>query len=388
MLLEGRERVGKKLLATGNGRCNITNRGGLKGRYHGAAAFAGRVLEQFNVGQTLKFFERLGVSTIELEEGKVYPRSLQASAVLDQLRLQAQELGVEIFCECRAVGVERPAGELVVRCEGDRPVLRAGAVIVCAGGKASPALSSDGEGYPLLTSLGHTMTKLFPAIVQLRTETAPIRPLKGVKTVARVTARAGSKSRVETGEVLFTEYGLSGPPVLQLSRLISAAGGGRISLNLIPDWDEAAMMRELEARYRNLAGRTVDQYLVGLLHKRLGETMLKTAGIQPFSRRVSSLTMEERRALVRIIHAFELECKGAHSWQSAQVTAGGIRAEEFSCDTLQSQIVPGLFAAGEVLDVDGDCGGFNLQWAWSSGYVAGISAADFLTGKSLEARVR
>ena len=213
LLFESRERVGKKLLATGNGRCNLTNVSGLQGRYHGDVGFAGRVLRRFGVKETLDFFERLGVCTVALEEGKVYPRSLQASAVLDQLRFRARELGVQIVCGCRVSGLERAGGGFTVRCEGQRDPVEAGAVVVCAGGKASASLSSDGDGYPLLTGLGHTLTRLFPAIVQLRTDTAPIRPLKGIKTVARVTACAGRRSRVETGEVLFTEYGLSGPPV-------------------------------------------------------------------------------------------------------------------------------------------------------------------------------
>ena len=378
LLLESRERVGKKLLATGNGRCNLTNQSGLQGRYHGDADLAARAFSRFGVKETLAFFDRLGISPVTLEEGKVYPRSLQASAVLDALRLGAQELGVEVICGCEVTGIKPVHGGLSLQCADDRQPVLAEAVIVCAGGKASASLSSDGAGYPLLTRLGHTVTKLYPAIVQLRTDTAPIRPLKGIKTIARVTASTAGKIRVETGEVLFTEYGLSGPPVLQVSRLLSAAGGGRVSLDLIPDWSQKQLLDELEKRFQTLAGRTIDQYLVGLLHKRLGESMLKTAGIVPFSRTVSSLTAKERKALCRVIRSFELECHGAHSWQSAQVTAGGIRTKEFDADTLQSRKVPGLFAAGEVLDVDGDCGGFNLQWAWSSGWIAGRSAAEFL----------
>lgn len=378
VLLEARERVGKKLLATGNGRCNLTNQGGLQGRYHGDTAFAGQVFENFGVEETLSLFDRWGVSPVVLEDGKVYPRSLQASAVLDALRLRSQELGVEVLCGCGVEDIQPVRSGFLLHCTSAREPLRVGAVVVCAGGKASSSLASDGAGYPLLTRLGHTMTSLYPAIVQVRTDTALIRPLKGIKTVARVTACAKGKQRVETGEVLFTEYGLSGPPVLQVSRLLSAAGGGRISLDLIPDWNEKRLAEELERRFHTLAGRTLDQYLIGLLHKRLGECVMKAAGIGPLSRQVSSLTAAERRSLLQGIRDFALDCRGAHSWQSAQVTAGGIRTEEFDPHTLQSKKISGLFAAGEVLNVDGDCGGFNLQWAWSSGRTAGCAAAQSL----------
>ena len=377
LILESRERVGKKLLATGNGRCNLTNQNGLTGRYHGDTALADQCFARFGVEETLSFFDRLGISPVALEEGKVYPRSLQASAVLDALRFRAEELGVETRCGCE-VGEIRPSskGFSLVLSEGNP--LSVDGVIVCAGGKASPSLSSDGAGYPLLTRLGHTVTRLDPAIVQLRTDTAAIRPLKGIKVIAKVTARAGETTRCETGEVLFADYGLSGPPILQVSRLLSAEGG-RIALNFIPDWEPHRVQEELEKRFQTLSRRTVDQYLIGLFPKRLGECLLKAVGIGPFSKKVSELTREDRRALARVIGCFELHCRGAHSWQSAQVTAGGIRTREFDADTLQSRKVPGLYAAGEILNVDGDCGGFNLQWAWTSGHIAGVSAAEQLS---------
>ena len=377
-LLEEHDRVGKKLLATGNGRCNLTNVGDWQGRYHGDAVFAAGVLARFGLRDTLAFFDRLGVSPLELEEGRVYPRSLQASAVLDGLRLRAAELGVQVRCG-NAVGRIRPIdGGFTLLGRGETLPHRTDAVVLCAGGKASASLSTDGAGYPLLTGLGHTLTPLFPAIVQLKCDTALIRPLKGIKTVARVTARAGRRTRVETGEVLFTDYGLSGPPVLQVSRLLTEAGGGALSLHLIPDWDTARLVREIEERCARLGGRTLDQLLIGLVHRRVGEVLFKAAGIGPLSRRASTLTAGERRTLIGCIEAFPLTCRGGNGWSAAQVTAGGVPPAEFDPDTLMSRRVKGLFAAGEILDVDGDCGGFNLQWAWSSGWLAGRSAAAWL----------
>lgn len=373
-LLEGRDRVGKKLLATGNGRCNLTNLGPLEGRYHGDWNWIRQVLEQFTVEQTLSFFHSIGVSAVELEEGKAYPRSLQAASVLDALRYRAQELGVQTICTRQVTEIRRNGQGFSLLCK-DGVSVPASAVIVCAGGKASASLSSDGAGYPLLSALGHSVTPLFPAIVQLRTDTSLLRPLKGIKVTARVTARAGGDSRCETGEVLFTEYGLSGPPVLQVSRLFSAGQSGRILLDLIPDWTDQELLRELKQRRTALSRRPLEQYLVGLLPKRLGETLLKAAGMVPLQRPVSAITERETRALAGWIKRWELAVKGPHSWQSAQVTAGGVRTAEFDPSTLESSKVRGLFAAGEVLDVDGDCGGFNLQWAWSSGRVAGVSAA-------------
>ena len=372
-LWERHDRVGKKLLATGNGRCNLTNRSGLGGRYHGGSAFAGKVFARFGVEDTLRFMEEIGIVPVEEDDGKVYPCSLKASAVLDQLRFAAQEAGVEMILGQEVQAVRRTKQGFVLKTNlGDTSARQ---IIICAGGKASPSLSSDGLGYSLLKGLGHTITPLYPSLVQIKTETAPIRGLKGIKTNALVTVRACGKQKTEQGEVLFTDYGLSGPPIFQLSRAVSCASGGEVTLDLLPDKGEGWLIQELFSRRQRFARREVGCLLLGILQKRLGEAVLRQQRVIPMNRPIDSLDNSELARIAGGIKGFSIRAAGVCSWPNAQVTAGGAEVGEFDPYTLQSRLTPGLYAAGEVLDVDGDCGGFNLQWAWSSGAIAGMCAA-------------
>ncbi|MBR4868085.1 MAG: NAD(P)/FAD-dependent oxidoreductase [Clostridia bacterium] len=373
IVLERDSRVAKKLLTTGNGRCNFTNGNGLCGHYTGDVSFAETAFAQFGVDETCRVMARLGIPFVELEDGKRYPRSLQASSVVDMLRYAAVDAGVEIVTEASVTNLQGNAPFIITT---DRGIYEASQVMIATGGKSCVGNFEGVTGYDLLQKMGHSITKLTPAIVQLTTEKEPIKPLAGIKVEGAVTACCGNESRTETGEILFTEYGISGPPVLQVSGLIARYGKGLVNLDLIPDLTVKEIETELHRRRVAFGTRTCEDLLTGFVNKRLGQTLLKLAGVEKLSRSVERLTTKEIKTVANLIKNFSLNVTGTKGWNAAQVTCGGIRTVDFNPKTMESNLHKGLFAAGEVLNVTGDCGGFNLQWAWTSGYLAGIAMGE------------
>lgn len=379
LLLESQSRVGKKLLATGGGRCNFSHReANDPARYHsGCPDTAAGVLRRFTPADTLRFFEEIGIPAWE-EDGRLYPYSLQAGAVTDALRFECARLGVEVRCQTPVRRVTRENGIYIAE---DARALR---LIVATGGMASPALGSDGSGYALLEAFGHRRTPLFPALTQLVTEKPAIKGLSGLRLWAEGTLYIdGGIARRECEELLFTDYGLSGPLALALSRWASetlceaSAGNGqeiRVEVNLFPDMEAEALRAHLQSRIARVPERPLEELFLGLLHKRLGLALLRVAGLSPAAPN-GSLGFADIGTLTRSAKAYPITITGTRGFTDAQVTCGGAALSEFYPDTLESRLSPGLYACGEVLDVDGDCGGFNLQWAWSSGAVAGQSAA-------------
>jgi hypothetical protein len=372
-VLERMARVGKKLLATGNGRCNLANARLELGRFHGGDLQAVRAaLEAFGLDSTLGFFAELGIAAREEEAGKIFPRSGQASAVLDVLRHELSRLGVVTHCDSPVSSLERCGGLWRARTSGG--VHEGAAIVLGAGGRAAPQLGSNGSGHLLAAALGHRIVDPFPALTRLRVRSPWLGHLKGLKVDGTVEL-AGSAA---AGEILFTENGLSGPPVLDVSR---RAGEGlrrgeaiEVRLDLCPDLPGAALIAMLRERF--LGGRdvTAEFALVGFLHKRLIVPVLRESGIDPVAR-AGAVREPAVKVLAALLHGWRLPVVGTDSWTEAQVTAGGVDLAGVHPSTLESRIAPGLFFAGEVLDVDGDCGGFNLQWAWSSGRLAGTGAA-------------
>lgn len=372
-ILERMDRVGKKLLATGNGRCNITNKELDIKHYHGNTAFAEYALNKFGLAETVEFFRSLGV-LIKFEGQKAYPYSLQASSVLDALRFEAQELGCEIICGCRVTEIVKSDNKFIVE-SGEQYTSRC--VIVATGGCSYPKLGSDGSGHRLLQKLGHTVTPLSPAIVQVKTKEGIVKSLKGIKVESRVTAKVNKEvAGTKFGEVLFTDYGLSGPPILQLSRLVSVNPAGNVEffLDFMPDMEFSEIVDICKDRVKQHPHRQLAEFFTGMLNKRLGQVIVKSCGLA-LKDECLVLTDRNIKAMAGLIKAFWFTAVGTTGFANAQVTAGGVSCDEFDPKTLESKKVKGLFAAGEVLDVDGDCGGYNLQWAWSSGYLAGYSAA-------------
>ena len=378
LVLEKAPRVGKKLLATGNGTCNITNMTASRENYHGAPALAERMLSAFSPAQAVDFFTSIGVDCVTRPDGKVYPASEQAAAVLDALRLEAAALGVETRCDCPVTAIApsregyrltTPGGEITAR-----------QVLVCVGGAAAPALGGSAEGYRLLTDLGCEKTPLFPSIVQLRTATDFVRAVKGIRVNGEVSLQLdGKRLDVANGEVLFTDYGLSGPAVMGISRHAAdwerrKRGEMTAKLNVLPDWDENTLTARIMERSA-LRGRKLEDLLTGLLHKRVGQTVLRVAGVTPLDRPANTLTEEECARVVAVIRGWEIPVTGTQGFGGAQVTAGGIDPSAFDPATLMHRRYRGLYAAGEVLNVDGDCGGYNLQFAWSCACVAAKTIA-------------
>lgn len=384
-ILERGPRVGRKLLATGNGRCNLTNRFFAEKNYHGKTPeFTRPAFGQFGLQEILDFFESLGLLFHEEENGKLYPRSLQAASVLDALRLEAEQLEVEILCDTEVTGIRKNKKGLTLLLNGSEK-MDAEFVLMAAGGPASPKLGGTDSGCRLLQSLGHTIVPFLPSIVQLKTDTAPIKPLTGIKFQGTASLYNGKQFlRSESGEVLFTDYGLSGPPILQLSCTATHLKSPEIALDFFPEYEEKELLGLLYQRMYARPDVTLENFLLGLLQKRLGQTLLKSAGAYPLSRRAESLTPPELAALCKNLKGWRLPVTGTMGLANAQVTAGGADTQEFWADTLESKLVPGLYACGEVLDIDGDCGGFNLQWAWSSAMLAVTSMAERIKSYGLE----
>lgn len=375
ILAERQARVGRKLLATGNGRCNLTNLHAAPEHYHGTDPdFCRPALAAFGPEAALDFFAGLGLLTVAESSGRVYPFSDQANSVLDVLRFGLEQRGVELHTGCEAKKIwKRRDGWLLKTTGGD---FTGEKLIVAAGGMAGGKLGGTDLGYRLLEDLGHHRTPLAPVLVQLVTAGTVTRALKGIRAQGSVAVRRGRQTLAESrGEIQFTETGVSGPAVFEVSRAAATGGSGlTVVLNLLPQMAEDQIRALLLRRQADFPERPAEDLLTGMLHNRLGKTLVKAAGIAADAP-LSALSGSDLDRVVSAITAFTLELTGTQGMDNAQVTAGGMDTSEFDPNTLESRLHPGLYACGEVLDVDGDCGGYNLQWAWASGHLAAQSAS-------------
>lgn len=378
VILERLDRVGKKLSITGNGRCNITNRFCDVSHYHGKKPqFILSAFSLFSKEDTERFFEDLGVPII-YEGDKGFPSSLQAASVTDALRFRCDELGIATMCGQQVTDIRKKDNIFSVLTAKES--IKAHCVIAAGGMLSGGAkLGCDGSLYEILKRMGIAFADPSPAIVQLKTETDFVRQLKGIKVDAGVSLMRGkAEIKRESGEVLFCDYGLSGPPVLQISGHCKV--GDTAMLDLMPDFDIDALTCKLKRRKENLIRRKNDEFLSGFMNKRLGQIVLKRAGIS-LGKGVLDLTDSDIYNTASLIKAFPLQITGNTGLCNSQVTKGGLLCDEFFPDTMMCKKMHGLFAAGEILDIDGDCGGFNLQWAWSSGFCAAEGAIKYLKGK-------
>ena len=362
---ERNERIGRKILSTGNGRCNYTNINAAAEKYHGEnTAFVQNALRRFGAYDAIAFFKELGILPRVENEGKVFPYSCQASAVLDVLRFETERLNINIKTGHNVNGIEKNGKKFVVRTdkgvcgEYDR-------VILSGGGMAAPELGTNGDVYKIGKSFGHRIIKPCPTLVQIKTNAA--KGLKGIKVQAK--AACGSKSAA--GEILFTDYGLSGPPIFWLSTFIQDEK--HIIIDFVPDYTESELTDILKER--SVRGLAAEYMLIGIVNRLVGINIIKYAGIAPMSKKENEFGEQELAALAHALKHRIFDIEGTLSWKNAQVTAGGISTNEVNSKTMESRIVKGLYFSGEILDVDGECGGYNLQWAWSSGYTAGLNAA-------------
>jgi predicted Rossmann fold flavoprotein len=378
-VLERMPRVGKKLLATGNGRCNFANADLTLQRFHGTdPEFAGAALAAFDLEATLAFFRELGIEPRREEGGKIFPRSGQASSVLDVLRHELAHLEVDVRCETEVTALvpKRLGWEIATRGE----TFWSDAVVLASGGRASPRLGSNGSGYELVRPLGHRLIPPFPALTRIRVTSPFLKHLKGVKVEGLASLVPQERdSRRAAGEILFTETGLSGPPIFDLSRRAGeraqSGEGTLVQLDLCPEITASDLEALLRRRFGGRVDVSCELALVGFLNKRLIGPVLKVAGIPDPTRPASALGEPDIIALAAVLKGWSFAVTGTDSWADAQITAGGVDVAGVFPETLESRVARGLFFAGEILDIDGDCGGFNLQWAWSSGHCAGSGAA-------------
>lgn len=377
VLIEALDRVGKKLIVTGNGRCNITNKFLDINSYHGVdSKFCNSVVSRYGVRFTEEFFNSLGVPLSEGDNGKMYPYCFQASAVVDAMRLELARIDVKVLTETFAQKIT--LNEFGYRILTDKQEIFCKNLIVAAGGVAGgKKLGGYGIGYKMLTDLGFTLVPVTPSLVQLKTDLTLIKSLDGIKHTSTVTFyNINKKIRSETGELLFTRYGISGPPVLQVSRLSEVFDECKVKINFMPGYEYEEILQMLLKRKKLLADRKAEYFFTGLFPKMLGHTILKACSIK-LTDSVSEFTDSQCRLLSQQIYSFSLTVLGNNGMDNAQVTAGGIATKDFSCKTMESLKYKGLYAIGEILDIDGDCGGFNLQWAWSSA----AAAAEDIIGK-------
>ena len=372
VLLERQARVGRKLQATGNGRCNLSNiHAGEKG-YHGEdPAFVQPALSRMNPQDTLALFRGLGLFTVTEDSGKVYPYSDQANSVVDVLRLALVRPNISVRTGFEVEKIRREDEGFTVS-SGEETLFCDTLVIAC-GGLAGTKLGGTMSGYKLLGKLGHKSTRLRPSLVQLKSDWGGLLSLKGVRANCHVRILCdGAVFSESTGELQFTDYGLSGPVIFEVSRDVCQTPGKWVArLDLLPHCNDEELTAELQRRAD--AQMPMEELLTGILHNRLGRVLTKAAGVKG-KQTADQLDAAEISQIVSAVKAFEVALTEPMGMENAQVTAGGVLTRDFDPQTMESRLVPGLYACGEVLDIDGDCGGYNLQWAWSSGYLAGTHA--------------
>lgn len=375
VLLDGATKVGAKILVAGGGRCNVTHDVVTADAYGGASRNAiKKVLQRFDVEATVGFFQELGVELKREETGKLFPTTDQARTVLNALLHGVRQSGVQLYYPCRVTEISRePDGFGVV---GGWGSLRTERLIMATGGKSLPKSGSDGYGYGLVQALGHSVTKrLFPALVPLTLpKEHPLCSLSGLSVEATLEVRAGNGKRLAafTDATLCTHFGLSGPAVLDISRYWIDAQFDDPQATLVVNWWPGEDAASVDAQLLALGKQAPITLLRRQLPERLARVLCSAAGIDPATQG-HSLTREQRKALVRTVVEWPLPITGNRGFTYAEVTAGGVPLSEIDLKTMESHCCPGLYLCGEICDVDGQIGGYNFQWAWSSGYVAGVS---------------
>ena len=372
IVFERHARAGRKLLATGNGRCNLTNiNAGVDG-YHGDdVSFAQNALSKFPPEETIQWFRSLGLFTVTEASGRVYPYSDQANSVVDVLRFALDKPNILLKTGFDVSRVKRVNDGFSV--ENNETSVLCDKLIVACGGLAGTKLGGTMTGYKLLRSLGHSVTKLRPTLVQLKSSWRGVAALKGVRAVCHAEIFFNGVVKAQsTGELQFTDYGLSGPVIFEISRDVGyEKGNWTCALDFLPEYTMDNLRNELIKR-KNSALLT-EELLTGILHNRLGRVLVQATGIS-LNTKISQLDANDISAVCTAVKNFDVSITEPMGMDCAQVTAGGVCTCEFNPETMESILVPGLFVCGEVLDIDGDCGGYNLQWAWSSGRLAGFCA--------------
>lgn len=359
-VLEQNDRPGRKICATGNGRCNMTNLNQIEDAYRGThPEFVKDALEHFSVKKTLEFFQELGICTTS-RDGWIYPRSNQAQSVVDVLTMKARSLKIKMKTNQTVTGVSFSDGQWKIHTDGW--TYSGDAVILANGSCASSVAGSCKSGYEIAGTLGHHLIAPLPALTALKCKGNSFSGWSGVRTEGRVTLYVnGTSVASQQGELQLTDYGISGIPVFQISRYAIRAvyekKNVELSINFFPELDREEVEAYLNQRKTACPYKTEKELLIGLFPEKLIRVLCT------------------QKDIIRGITDFRLPVKDGLSFEQAQVCSGGVDTLEVCSKTMESRLHKGLYFAGELLDIDGTCGGYNLQWAWSSGAMAGISAA-------------
>lgn len=371
-ILERNDRPGKKLLASGNGRCNYTNEGISIERYHGTnPKFAHSALSKFGYEEAKEFFSSIGMDTIVLSKGRAYPRSLQASSVLDLLLLEFENLGGKIVYEEKVTAVFKDKCFTIV---GENHTYEAESLVIATGGKTLKNTGSDGNGYQLAKSFGHKIITLGPAIVQMRLKDQVYKTMNGTRFMGLLKLYENDSFVYEDeDEILFTDYGISGPAVLQLSgralEILNRGNRAYFAIDLFPEYDEKSLEEKLAYDFY-LSKNSLGQSLIGKVNSNLIDSVLDGFDSKL---RANSLSYKTIQKIGHRLKNWTFEIEGYKAFDGAQVTTGGVDTLEIDPSTIESKLINGLYFVGEVIDIDGDCGGFNLHWAWASAYACGNS---------------
>lgn len=359
VILERSDRVGKKLIATGNGQGNLTNAFISAENYSGDPAFIRAFIEQLKFVDLTEYLKNLGIITETDESGRIYPVSRQANSVLDILRAYLSGTNCTVITGFKANKITETNGVFTVSAENGEKI-KAENVVLAAGGKAAKQFGTDGQGYSLATAFGHKLTPLFPSLVQLKTEKAPIKGLKGIKSNATVALFDGNAFiKQASGDLLFTDYGVSGNTVFKISDKTVTLKNPVIKIDFLPQFTEKELLEILTKRTRDGFMSKTD-ILNGLVHKKLGETIVKLSG-------------GELERTIKTVKSFAIKVTGTLGFDYAQTTKGGIDTADIDRNGYESKLQKGLYITGEMLDVDGECGGYNLTFAFISGIVAARS---------------
>lgn len=379
------DRVGKKILVTGNGKCNLSNKNISINNYHSnQPETVKNILNKFPYSYTINLFKSIGLETKEDSLGRVYPRSEQASAVLDLLRLKFKSLSGQEITSFKITEIKKLNSNFIITSNNKN--ITAKKIIIATGGLTTPTQGCNGTGYSYLKSFGHNITPTFPSLTQIKVSEKIVKSLKGMRTFCKIYITADNNLiKEEIGELQFTENGLSGICAFQLSRIVSEFSllktiyGNKynkikIFIDLIPELSNKETLNLINLRIKSNEYMILENFLTGIINNRVGQALLKSCGFS-FNKKVTDLSEKEILIIANKLKLWEFTPIGTMPFKNAQVTAGGADLSEFNKDTLESKLINGLYACGEILDVDGDCGGFNLQWAWSSGFTAGLNAA-------------
>ncbi|MCX5783996.1 MAG: NAD(P)/FAD-dependent oxidoreductase [Elusimicrobia bacterium] len=376
LILEKAAVLGRKIIASGNGRCNITNQNVSPERYRGEKKFISSVLSKFSFRDAEDFFTGLGLELKIEDEGRAFPRAGKSQSVMQVIENELKRLDVKVRTGARVISAKKSSAGFELILKGGEKIF-ARRVILSCGGMASPQLGGCSDGYGLARSFGHSLTSLAPSIVPLCIKQKSVSRLKGIRLSANVCAiQNGKKLSHSVGEILFTDYGVSGPAILQISGETAgnlSSGKVFLEINLLPQFTLPKAKEFLSHRWAKNEGRPLKVFFAGLFEQAVSNLIMDILGAD--KNEITARPMPEK--VFSAITRWELEVSSARPWSEAAVTAGGVPVSEINPQTLESLKCPGLYITGETLDVDGACGGFNLHFAWACGIIAGRCAADF-----------